>query len=1014
MASRIVLTLAALLSTLVIHTVPMTVQAEGPLSGEPLTEHGVDRVLVSADFQRTMLNDRLEAARSRRSALLAADADAAGDGADERRSDIRAALAAVDAEIGALSDRLAADDFADFYIDMPYVVLRADDNDDGVAFSKFTYAGTGPPGPVGVTQMDPTQIVVWGEATHDNLIDGLGMYTRLPREAYRWENDDGVQGSCGIESQYAAMRNAAPPAPGNWEWTKSTGRQPIGDQCLATDDRHHLRFFASSNNRIDDDPLGPDDEDAFGDWVVIAAHFEEGGAGHAVTSWDEGEARVVDSFRTPAGNDGLNWVESIERHHFFNSMADSGGPQGVPHDGVGYLIEIGTPAEATAAAPSRPAPTLTVDGNSIVVTKPAGAEWFDYFYRPYQQGSWTKVHDQAGPTATITGLEHTTEYEIVVRSLNARGVSDWSDAESGRVTTGSGSPCENGTVIPDLATNPNPGLVQDCEILLAAKDQLAGSAELNWKSALAIDDWDGVTTGGTPKRATRLNLSRKGLNGIIPAGLGDLEQLEWLWLLDNALTGPIPEELGSLSELVFLYLQENDLTGTIPAALGDLTNLRFLGLNKNWLTGTIPAAFASLDALTDLYLDNNGLTGPLPPALLSMDRLLYVYLEHNQLSGPIPAELVDLDLRGLYLEGNQISGCIPHALQDVVGNDLDTLRDTLDLFYCQPVVSISPPEDPLGGPIGIAPGLSFTEGDALTFTLTRTGSTRAALTVTVNVIETSALENASMVRQPAPEMATFGEGNATTALTVNTDNDCTNEDDVTVTVTVLDGADYRSHGTNHSAAVTVEDDDGSTSPTDARLCEFGLSGVTLNPSFSAETTDYSASVAYSLARTTVSAVPNSSEASVADRPRRCRRRNAGPPGRPCSGRDDHDHGDGHRRGYGDDACLHRSRHASGQSVRAAGHHQLHCGRQRQPDGELHVGRFGPLLREPEPASGKQRAWHVHERRDGRRGVVSVLFRRTTARSLVQAAGPDLHLPRRPALQQRWRHAADRRPAPNLR
>ena len=70
------------------------------------------------------------------------------------------------------------------------------------------------------------------------------------------------------------------------------------------------------------------------------------------------------------------------------------------------------------------------------------------------------------------------------------------------------------------------------------------------------------------------------MRGPLPAALGDLTNLELLWLWNNQLTGPIPAELGDLTNLSELDLGGNGssrLTGPIPAALGDLTNLQAAG-----------------------------------------------------------------------------------------------------------------------------------------------------------------------------------------------------------------------------------------------------------------------------------------------------------------------------------------------------------------------------------------------------------------------------------------------------
>ena len=113
----------------------------------------------------------------------------------------------------------------------------------------------------------------------------------------------------------------------------------------------------------------------------------------------------------------------------------------------------------------------------------------------------------------------------------------------------------------------NPGLVTDCEALLAARDILAGSATLNWSASNPIGQWEGVTLAGSPLRVTELNPWR--LTGEIPAELGALANLQELRLNDNQLTGEIPPELGELANLEVLDLSSNQLTGEIPAEWAD-------------------------------------------------------------------------------------------------------------------------------------------------------------------------------------------------------------------------------------------------------------------------------------------------------------------------------------------------------------------------------------------------------------------------------------------------------------
>ena len=137
-------------------------------------------------------------------------------------------------------------------------------------------------------------------------------------------------------------------------------------------------------------------------------------------------------------------------------------------------------------------------------------------------------------------------------------------------------PC--GLAVPDQTDNL--GLMRDCMTLLAAKDTLRGAGDLDWSVETTVGDWEGITTGDTLSRVTKLLLPSKSLTGSIPPGLGDLSGLAHLDLSSNSLTGEIPAELGWLSNLESLLLSGNQLTGCIPSALEDVlaNDLDTLGL----------------------------------------------------------------------------------------------------------------------------------------------------------------------------------------------------------------------------------------------------------------------------------------------------------------------------------------------------------------------------------------------------------------------------------------------------
>ena len=219
--------------------------------------------------------------------------------------------------------------------------------------------------------------------------------------------------------------------------------------------------------------------------------------------------------------------------------------------------------------------------------------------------------------------------------------------------------------VPSAASNP--GLVADCEALLAARDTLAGSGTLNWSGSTAIAAWDDVTLSGSPLRVTSLVLSDSQLTGTIPPELGNLNNLERLNLTRNQLTGDIPPELSLLTNLQLLALGGNQLTGPIPTWLVNITNLEELYLWGNQFTGAIPPELGNLPGLVKLGLSRNQLTGGIPPQLSSLTNLRYFSLSDNQLSGPVPTWMGSLaDLQELYLSQNQLSGAIPSELGSLV------------------------------------------------------------------------------------------------------------------------------------------------------------------------------------------------------------------------------------------------------------------------------------------------------------------------------------------------------------
>lgn len=187
-----------------------------------------------------------------------------------------------------------------------------------------------------------------------------------------------------------------------------------------------------------------------------------------------------------------------------------------------------------------------------------------------------------------------------------------SDTAPSAATSPAGFDCSGAGEIPPI----------ECEAMVALYASADGDAwqdSAGWLTDNSPCGWLGVTCEGG--RVVALDLSENQLVGTIAPELGNLANLEELYLYDNQLTGSIPPELGNLANLRGISLSHNELTGAIPPELGKLTNLLGLHLSYNRLTGRIPPEFANLVHLQELNLGGNRLTGSIPPELCGRVRL---------------------------------------------------------------------------------------------------------------------------------------------------------------------------------------------------------------------------------------------------------------------------------------------------------------------------------------------------------------------------------------------------------
>ncbi|KAK9949252.1 hypothetical protein M0R45_004785 [Rubus argutus] len=174
---------------------------------------------------------------------------------------------------------------------------------------------------------------------------------------------------------------------------------------------------------------------------------------------------------------------------------------------------------------------------------------------------------------------------------------------------------------------------------------------------------------------------------VLPAEIGNLTKLEWLYLSLTGLTGHIPDSIGNLVSLKNLDLSQNSLSGKIPESIGSLRGVQQIELFLNQLSGELPESIANLTSLQNLDLSQNGLTGKLSEGIAGI-YFVSLHLNDNLLEGSVPEILASSpDLLNLHLFNNSFSGSLPEnlgrnsALQDL---DVSTNKFTgqLPQYLC--------------------------------------------------------------------------------------------------------------------------------------------------------------------------------------------------------------------------------------------------------------------------------------------------------------------------------------------
>ncbi|XVF01312.1 hypothetical protein REPUB_Repub04eG0077100 [Reevesia pubescens] len=159
-----------------------------------------------------------------------------------------------------------------------------------------------------------------------------------------------------------------------------------------------------------------------------------------------------------------------------------------------------------------------------------------------------------------------------------------------------------------------------------------------------------------------LELSNNRFGGVLPECISNLSTTITIFLVQgNNIVGRIPAGFGNLINLEMLVATQNHLSGSIPSVIGRLEKLHIFSVDINYVSGAIPTSLGNLKQLSELYLNDNNLQGEIPPSLGKCENLVLLALSNNNLSGSIPFEIARLSSLsiGLYLSSNHLTGMLP-------------------------------------------------------------------------------------------------------------------------------------------------------------------------------------------------------------------------------------------------------------------------------------------------------------------------------------------------------------------
>lgn len=145
-------------------------------------------------------------------------------------------------------------------------------------------------------------------------------------------------------------------------------------------------------------------------------------------------------------------------------------------------------------------------------------------------------------TYTITGLYPDTAYVISIRALITDGA---------KIIKKSSDPIIEKIYVLEPQTNYAKTFIERCEGQTWFIDEIENLLNLKGKSINTIQSKDDFAA------IYAIGLADRGISGKIPSAIGELFNLEYLYLGNNNLSGELPDELKLLDKLMELDLSNN-------------------------------------------------------------------------------------------------------------------------------------------------------------------------------------------------------------------------------------------------------------------------------------------------------------------------------------------------------------------------------------------------------------------------------------------------------------------------